>query len=104
MRRGEIWWADTGVAGGRPVLVLTRNPVADRIDRVVVAHLTTTVRGLSSELRVGIGDGLDRAGVVTFDNINTLQRSAFRRRLACLDEDRMDEACRVLGAALGCRV
>ena len=86
------------------MLVLTRDPVADRIDRVVVAHLTTTVRGLSSELRVGIPDGLDRAAVVTFDNINTLDRSAFRRRLARLDPDRMAEACRVLSAALGCRV
>src|SRR5919108_876163 len=49
MRRGEIWFAATP-GGDRPVLVLTRDPVADRIDSVVVAALTRTRRGLVSEL------------------------------------------------------
>ncbi|MDH3500296.1 MAG: type II toxin-antitoxin system PemK/MazF family toxin [Acidimicrobiia bacterium] len=102
MRRGEIWWADTGHGGDRPVLVLTRDPVADRIGGVVVAALTSTVRGLLSELAVGVDDGLDRDGVVSFDNINTLRRSAFRRRAATLSDAQMQQACRALNAALGC--
>ena len=36
MQRGEIWFAATP-GGDRPVLVLTRDPVADRIGSVVVA-------------------------------------------------------------------
>lgn len=102
MRRGEIWWADTGAAGDRPVLVLTRDPVADRIGSVVVAALTTRVRGLTSELPVGVSDGMDRDGVVTFDNINTLPRSAFRRRATTLSALQMERACAALSAALGC--
>ena len=39
MQRGEIWFAATP-GGDRPVLVLTRDPVADRIGAVVVAALT----------------------------------------------------------------
>jgi mRNA interferase MazF len=42
MRRGEIWFAATP-GGDRPVLVLTRDPVAGRIGSVVVAALTRTV-------------------------------------------------------------
>ena len=44
MQRGEIWFARRTVAGSA-VLVLTRDPVADRIGRVVVAALTRTRRG-----------------------------------------------------------
>jgi hypothetical protein len=49
--RGEIWFAATP-GGDRPVLVLTRDPVAERIGRVVVAALTRTTRGLVSELEL----------------------------------------------------
>ena len=102
MRRGEIWFAETGIGGDRPVLVLTRDPVADRIDAVVVAHLTTTIRGLSSELRLGAADGLRRDCVVSFDSLHTITRTAFRRRAAVLSPARMREACAVLADALGC--
>jgi mRNA interferase MazF len=84
------------------VLVLTRDPVADRIDAVVVAHLTTTIRGLTSELRLGTSDGLTRDCVISFDNLHTLPRSAFRRRVATLRPSRLDEVCDRLADALGC--
>ncbi len=102
MKRGEIWFADVGFGGDRPVLVLTRDPVADRIDAVVVAHVTTTIRGLSSELRLGTHDGLKRECVVSFDNLHTLPRSSFRRRVTALRPSRLDEACDRLADALGC--
>jgi mRNA interferase MazF len=102
VRRGEIWFASTGPGGDRPVLVLTRDPVADRIGVIVVAHLTTTIRGVSSELRLGTADGLRRECVVSFDNLHTLPRQALRRRVAVLSPARMREACSVLADALGC--
>ena len=52
-----MWWATTP-GGDRPVLVLTRDPVADRIGAVVVAACTRTVRGLMSELPLGPEDGM----------------------------------------------
>lgn len=96
-----MWWASTP-AGDRPVLVLTRDPVADRIGAVVVAACTRTVRGLSSELPLGPADGLPEACVAAFDSLHTLRRSAFRRQITRLSETRMDEACQVLQRALGC--
>ena len=103
MKRGEIWFAATPSGGDRPVLVLTRDPVADRIDGgVVVAQLTTTIRGLTSELQLGVADGLRGTCVASFDNLHTLHRSVFRRRVAALSPARLDEVCGVLDAALGC--
>ncbi len=101
MVRGEIWWAATP-GGDRPVLVLTRDPVADRIGAVVVAACTRTIRGLTSELALGPDDGLPEACVASFDNIHTLRRSSFRRRIGRLPEHRLDELCRRLQLALGC--
>ena len=84
------------------MLVLTRDPVADRIGAVVVVALTRTVRGLSSELPLGPEDGLPEACVATFDNLHTLRRRVFRQRICRLSDDRMGEACRVMRLALGC--
>jgi mRNA interferase MazF len=99
--RGEVWWATTP-GGDRPVLVLTRDPVADRIGAVVVAACTRTIRGLTSELPLGPEDGMPTACVATFDNLHTLRRGAFRRPITRLSTAKMGEACRVLSRALGC--
>src|SRR5436305_2151074 len=89
MQRGEIWFAATP-GGDRPVLVLTRDPVADRIGSVVVAALTRTRRGLVSELLLTAReDGVPSDCVVNFDNLHTLPRSTFRRRVTQLSARRM---------------
>lgn len=102
MRRGEVWFASTP-GGDRPVLVLTRDPVADRIHSVVVAALTRTRRDLVSELPLSaLDDGLPTDCVVNFDNLHTVSRNSFRRRVAALSDRRMGQACRVLRDSLGC--
>ena len=101
MQRGEIWFAATP-GGDRLVLVLTRDPVVDRIGAVVVAALTRTRRGLASELVLTPSDGVPSDGVVNFDNIHTIPRDTFRRRVTTLSPGRMADACRTLQAATGC--
>ena len=102
MQRGEVWFA-TAPGGDRPVLVLTRDPVADRIGSVVVAAITRTVRGLVSELELTeTDDGVPTDCVVNFDNVHTISRSAFRRPVAQLGPQRMAEACQRLRDATGC--
>jgi mRNA interferase MazF len=102
MQRGEIWFAATP-GGDRPVLVLTRDPVAERIGSVVVATLTRSVRRLVSELELTPErDGVPTPCVVNFDNLHTIERSRLRRHVATLSPPRMARACRVLNDALGC--
>lgn len=84
------------------MLVLTRDPVADRIGSVVVAALTRTRRGLASELELTTADGVPTDSVVNFDNLHTIPRAAFRKQVATLPAARMAEACRTLQAATGC--
>jgi mRNA interferase MazF len=102
MQRGEIWFAATP-GGDRPVLVLTRDPVAARIGAVVVAALTRTRRDLVSELVLTQkDDGVPSDCVVSFDNLHTVPRESLRRHVATLSAPRMAAACRALRDAVGC--
>ncbi len=85
------------------MLVLTRDPVADRISSLVVAALTRTRRVLVSELVLTASDdGVPTDCVVNFDNLHTIPRDSFRRQVTTLSPARMAAACRALQAATGC--
>lgn len=102
MRRGEIWFAATP-GGDRPVLVLTRDPVADRIGWVVVAVLTRTRRGLASEMQLTAErDGVPTDCFVNFDNVHTIPREALRQPIVRLRPERLGEAGQRLRDATGC--
>jgi len=68
----------------RPVLVLTRELVRPHITRVTVAPITTTARGLSTEVHVGPPNGLTSASVVNCDTIVTIPAAALGRRVGAL--------------------
>jgi mRNA interferase MazF len=68
----------------RPVLILTREAVRPYLTRLTVAPITTTVRGLSTEVPVGAANGLDHDSVVSCDNIVTVPKSALGRHLGYL--------------------
>ena len=68
----------------RPVLVLTREAVRPYLTRLTVAPITSTIRGLSTEVPVGPANGLDHDSVVSCDNIVTIRKSALGRHLGYL--------------------
>lgn len=68
----------------RPVLVLTRALVRPHLARVTVAPITTTVRGFSTEVPVGPGNGLDAHGVVSCDNVVTVPTDALGPQIGAL--------------------
>ncbi len=81
----------------RPVLVLTRQTVRPHLNRVTVAPITTTVRGLSTEVPVGPVNGLDHDSVISCDNIVTVPVDALGRQLGFLladQEPALSEAIR----------
>ena len=68
----------------RPVVVLTRELVRPHMARVTVAPITTTVHGLSTEIPLRPGNGLDHPCVVSCDNIVTVPKSALGRQIGYL--------------------
>ncbi|MFD4180425.1 type II toxin-antitoxin system PemK/MazF family toxin [Rhodococcus sp. NPDC058514] len=81
----------------RPVLILTRELVRPHLTRVTVAPINSTIRGLSSEVAVGPGNGLEHESVVSCDNIVTIPVGALGRHLGYLlpsQEQALSEAIR----------
>ncbi len=68
----------------RPVLVLTREVVRPYLTRVTVAPITTTIRGLSTEVPVGRRNGLHQASVISCDNIVTVPAAALGPQIGYL--------------------
>jgi mRNA interferase MazF len=68
----------------RPVLLLTREIAVGRLRTVTVAAVTSTVRGLATEVAVGPANGLDHASVVNLDNVFTIDHRALGRRIGFL--------------------
>jgi mRNA interferase MazF len=86
----------------RPVLVLTRDSAVSYLTRVTVAPITSTIRGVPSEVALGPDDGMKQPCAVNLHNVVTVSKEHLGRRVAQLDERRMREVCDALGFALGC--
>jgi mRNA interferase MazF len=68
----------------RPVLILTRDLVRPHLATVTVAPITTTIRGLSTEVSVGTTNGLAGPSVVSCDNITTIPTDALGAQIGGL--------------------
>jgi mRNA interferase MazF len=102
VRQYEIWWASLPLpVGRRPVLLLSRNPAYAYLNKVLVAEVTTMIRGIPQEVTVGRPEGLPSASVVNLDNLHTVARRRLTKRVGSLRPTREIEIKRALGQALG---
>jgi len=83
----------------RPVLLLTRAEVRAVRALVTVAPITSTVRGLRSEVLVGQRNGLDHDSVVNLDSIATVSRETLVRPIGALLEDQEHDLTRAFHEA-----
>lgn len=102
-RRGEIWqFRFNPPDKRRPVVVLTRSEVLPLIRTAMVAPITSTIRGIPSEVLVGVNEGLKRQSAVNLDNVQTVDQEQLSAYIGSLDEDQMRAVCRALAIATGC--
>ena len=103
VKRGEIWlYTFKPPNKRRPVVVLTRPEVITFLDTVMVAPITSTVRGAPSEVAVGIDEGLKRESAVNLDHVQTVDKRRLQRFVGGLDASKMREVCHALAIATGC--
>lgn len=86
----------------RPVLVLTRESALGYLSTSTVAPITSTIRGVPSEVVLGEEDGMKAACAVNLHNAVTVSKERLGKRVAHLNASRMDEVCAALRFALGC--
>jgi mRNA interferase MazF len=97
INRGDIFDAEIPGFGHRPVLVVTRQVAIPILSAVTVAIVTSTIRGIQSEVRLNSEHGLKQSCVANCDNLFTLTKSRLHARRGTLgveDLDRLDSALR----------
>lgn len=78
----------------RPVLILTRDAARVAMNKVTVAPITSTIKGLSSEVLVGIENGLEHESAIALDNVVTIPAGALGRTIGYLHEHQEDDLAR----------
>jgi mRNA interferase MazF len=103
IRRGEIWqFVFSRPDKRRPVLVLTRSEVIELLHTVMVAPITSTIRGAPSEVIVGVEEGLKRDSAINLDHVQTVEKSKLNRFVGTVGSQKMKDVCRALATATGC--
>jgi mRNA interferase MazF len=102
VRRGEIWWAELEKpAGRRPVVLLSRNESYSARSLVIVAPVTTRIRNITSEVPLGVADGMPQDCVANLNTITTVPKDCLRSRLTALSAKKVKEIESAIHFALG---
>jgi mRNA interferase MazF len=87
----------------RPIVVLSRDPMGRLLQSVISAPVTSTVRGLSTEVRLGPADGVRIESVANLDNVQLIARARLVRRVGRARPTVMNAICAALSTAVDCR-
>ncbi len=89
-KAGEVWYADLGmVEKSRPVLVLAYPQAEDSRSLVIVAPLTSQIRGLRGEVPLGKPRWLPKISAVNVQGLASFDRHKLTRRLGLLSADQL---------------
>jgi mRNA interferase MazF len=88
----------------RPVVILTRDSAVPYLSTVTVAPITSTIRGVPSEVLLNEEDGMRTRCAVNLHNAVTISQDRLGKRVAQLSPLRMNEICAALRFSLGCDV
>jgi mRNA interferase MazF len=86
----------------RPVVVLTRDSAIAYLPTVTVAPVTSTIRGVPSEVLLSEEDGMKEPCAVNLHNPVTVVQEKLGKRVAQLSPLRMHQICAALRFSLGC--
>jgi mRNA interferase MazF len=86
----------------RPVVILTRDSAIRYLSTVTVAPITSTIRGVPSEVVLNQEDGLKKQCAVNLHNAVTVSQQRLGPRISRLNTRRMDEICMALRFSIGC--
>jgi mRNA interferase MazF len=101
MKRGEIrWYKFTQPDKKRPVLILTRDSVLEYLSEVTVAPITSTVRGIPSEVFLSKANGVPRDCAVNCDHLQTVSAGKIGVLITSLPAAKMKDVARAVRFAL----
>ena len=102
VKRGEIrWYQFQPPDKRRPVLILSRDSVIPYLNEVTVAPITTAIRGIPSEVRLSVDEGMPQDCAVNCDHLQTVSKSKLGRLIATLPTEKMEAVALAVCFALG---
>ena len=102
MRRGEVrWYKFSAPDKKRPVLLLTRDAILEYLGDVAVAPITSTIRDIPSEVRLGKEDGMLQECALNCDHIQTVSKNRLGALVTTLSAAKMREVSSAIAFALG---
>ena len=69
---------------------------------LIVAPITSTVRGAPSEVLVGVVEGLKHESAVNLDHVQTVEKTRLVGYIGALGPEKMGAVCRAMAVAVGC--
>lgn len=101
MKRGEIRWYEFKFPDKkRPVLIMTRDSVLEYLGEVTVAPVTSTIRGIPSEVLLSREDGMDKECAINFDHIQTVSKGKIGSLIVKLPQEKLKQVQKAIFFAL----
>jgi mRNA interferase MazF len=86
----------------RPVVVLSREDAIAVLHTVMVAPVTSTIRGIPSEVVIGTDEGLKHTSAINLDHVQTVEQSRLLRHLGRVRGEPLARLCQALAVAFAC--
>jgi len=97
VNRGDVYEIEFP-DGGHPAVIVTRDRAIPLLRNVCVVQVTSTIRDLPTEVKLGPANGLSRVSVANCDNLLTIPKAALGRRRGALGPEelfRLNAALRI---------
>jgi mRNA interferase MazF len=102
MERGEIrWYKFKPPDKERPVVILTRDSAIQVLGEITVAPITSTIRGIPTEVLLGESDGMKSACAINLDHVQTVARGKVGALIVKLSDEKMEQIRLALLFAFG---
>ena len=99
---GIIAQGDVRLYKQRPVVVLTRESALEYLSTVTVAPVTSTIRGVPSEVMLDEADGMKKPCAVNLHNMVTVSQQRLGKRVARVSGNKLGEICAAVRFSIGC--
>lgn len=101
-KAGEVWFAELGmIEKSRPVLVLSYPEPEDARALVIVAPLTSQIRGMRGEVDIGKPQWLPKHSAINVQGLASLDHNVLKRKLGTLGNEQFGRVKEALREILG---
>ncbi|MBV9787466.1 MAG: type II toxin-antitoxin system PemK/MazF family toxin [Chloroflexi bacterium] len=102
MNQGDVYWYTFRAPDKRrPVLILTRDSAIPYLTSITIAPITSTIRGIPSEVILTPADGLLNDCAANFDNLQTVQKANLGTFITHISSMKMRQVRVAIEFALG---